>query len=140
VLGDRGAFVETTSFENYLAHYGQIDIALDPFPYCGGTTTCDALYMGVPVITLAGKTAVGRGGVSILNQVGLQELIATSPEQYAQIAASLAGDTAKLAKLRRELRGRMTSSPLCDAAAFTRDFEAKLRWMWQNATLIDAPR
>src|SRR5262249_50564781 len=86
VLGaSRVEFAQTTTFENYLSRYAQIDIALDPFPFCGGTTTCDALWMGVPVITLAGQTAVGRGGVSILNQIHLPELVAGTEQGYVQI-------------------------------------------------------
>ena len=66
----------------YYAQYEQIDIALDPFPYAGGTTTCDALWMGVPVVTLAGKTAVGRGGLSILSNIGLPELVGHTEDEY----------------------------------------------------------
>ena len=76
-----------------------MDLGLDPFPYNGHTSTLDALWMGVPVITLAGRTAVGRGGVSILSNVGLTELIAQTPEQYVAIAVELAGDRARLAAL-----------------------------------------
>ena len=78
-------------FHQYLERYHELDLCLDPFPYNGGTTTLDALWMGVPVITLAGRTAVGRGGVSILSNLGLTELIARTPEQYVAIAIALAG-------------------------------------------------
>src|SRR5207302_7361461 len=78
----RVTFVARMTFPEYFAQYQRTDIALDPFPFVGGTTTCDALWMGVPVITLAGDTATGRGGVSILNNVGLPEFIARDPEQY----------------------------------------------------------
>ena len=84
---------------DYLTLYHDLICALDPFPYSGGTTTMDALWMGVPVITLAGRTAVGRGGVSILSNLGLPELIARTPEQYVAIAVALAGDPARLAAL-----------------------------------------
>jgi protein O-GlcNAc transferase len=117
---------------DYFQLYNQIDIALDPFPYTGGTTTCDALWMGVPVVTLSGQTAVGRSGVSLLNNIGLSELIAKTPEQYIQIATDLANDLARLSGLRRTLRPRMQASPLMDVPRFTRHMEAAYRQMWQN--------
>ena len=116
--------------EEYFALYCQVDIALDPFPYGGGTTTCDALWMGVPVVSLRGRTAVGRGGASILSSVGLPELVAESPEEYVRIARELAGDWGKLAKLRAGLRNRMENSPLMDRDGFVRDLENAYRQMW----------
>src|SRR5262249_27127579 len=113
-----------------LALYNQIDIALDPYPYGGGTTTCDAIYMGVPVITLTGQTAVSRAGSSILHNLGFPQWIATSNAQYVQIATDLASDLSLLSQLRSTLRPRMMSSPLTDAPAFARDFESALRQMW----------
>ena len=108
----------------------ELDLCLDPFPYNGHTSTLDALWMGVPVITLAGRTAVGRGGVSILSNAGLPELIADTPERYATLAAELAGDRTRLAELRAGLRLRMQASPLLDAAQYAADVEAALRRMW----------
>ncbi|MBS0198197.1 MAG: tetratricopeptide repeat protein [Planctomycetes bacterium] len=102
----------------HLGVYGRIDIALDSTPYNGTTTTCEALWMGVPVITLAGDRHAARVGVSLLTNIGLPELIASTPEQFASIAAALAGDPARLASLRSSLRGAMQSSPLLDAASF----------------------
>src|SRR5208337_4322502 len=99
----------------YLRIYEHIDVALDPFPYGGGTTTCDALWMGVPVVSLAGETAVGRGGLSILSNIGLPELVARDPEEYVRIAAELARDLPRLSNLRATLRQRMQSSPLMNA-------------------------
>lgn len=128
----RVEFAQMTSMERYIAQYHRVDLALDPFPYCGGTTTCDSMWMGVPVVTLAGNTAVGRAGVSILNQVGLTELIGFSAEEYIERAVQLANDLPRLEQLRSTLRDRMQASPLCDAAAFTRDFEEKLTWMWDQ--------
>ncbi len=116
----------------YLADYARIDIALDPLPYTGGTTTCEALWMGVPVVTLAGAHYYARMGVSLLNTVGLPELVATTPTAYVAIAAALAGDPERLAELRAGLRERMRRSPLCDAAGFTRDLEAAYRTLWQR--------
>ena len=89
----RIAFVGKMPGPEYFALYGKIDIALDPFPCAGGTTTCDAMWMGVPVVTLAGRTAVGRSGVSLLSNVGLRQLVAESPDEYVSIAAELARDS-----------------------------------------------
>jgi predicted O-linked N-acetylglucosamine transferase (SPINDLY family) len=125
-------FVGYVPRDEYLSQYCRIDIALDPFPYAGGTTTCDALWMGVPVITLAGQTAVGRGGISILSNVGLHDLIARSTEEYIQIASSLAADVNRLQQLRSGLRDRMLASPLCDAPRFARNLESAYRQMWRN--------
>jgi predicted O-linked N-acetylglucosamine transferase (SPINDLY family) len=116
----------------HLALYGQMDIALDTFPYHGTTTTCDALWMGVPVITLAGQTHVSRVGLSLLSNIGLPELVAFTPDQYVQIAVELAKDPNRMDALRRGMRARMLASPLMDAAAFARDMEAAYRQMWRN--------
>ena len=112
--------------------YNEIDIALDPFPYNGATTTCEALWMGVPVITLAGKMHAGRVGVSILTQMELTDLIASSPDDYVRIAVELANNSVRLSELRSTLRQRMAASPLCDAKAFVRSMEDAYRTMWQN--------
>jgi predicted O-linked N-acetylglucosamine transferase (SPINDLY family) len=122
--------VGRVSLGDYLRQYQRIDVALDPFPYSGGTTTCDALWMGVPVVTLAGKTAASRGGVSILSNVGMPEMIATDVEQYVEIAVSLAEDWSRLAELRPRLRPRMSRSPLMDAVQFAQEVEAAFRGMW----------
>ena len=114
----------------HLACYREIDIALDTFPYHGTTTTCDAMWMGVPVITLAGEVHLSRVGVSLLRNVGLPELIADSPEQYIRIAIDLAKDSSRLQQLRGTLRQRMRVSPICDAKPFVRDLEAAYRNMW----------
>jgi len=117
---------------DYVRMHGRIDIALDPFPWCGGITTCDALWMGVPAVSLVGPTAVGRGGASILANVGLPELIAQTPQQYVQIATDLAKDLPRLAELRRTLRVRMQASPLMDAPRFARNIAASYRQMWRT--------
>lgn len=116
----------------YFEQYRQIDIALDPFPYAGGTTTCDALWMGVPVVTLRGRTAVGRGGVSILSNIGLPQLIAADEDQYLRIATGLAADFPRLKTLRSSLRDRMKSSPLTNAPRFAKNVEAAFREMWRG--------
>jgi predicted O-linked N-acetylglucosamine transferase (SPINDLY family) len=132
IAAERLAFVEFAPLEEYFQVYGRIDVALDPFPYGGGTTTCDALWMGVPVVSLAGTTAVGRSGVSILSSVGLQQLVAQDDEQYVRIAAHFAADLPRLADLRATLRERMQRSPLMDAPRFARGVEAAYRSMWRR--------
>jgi predicted O-linked N-acetylglucosamine transferase (SPINDLY family) len=117
---------------DYLERYHAIDLCLDPFPYNGVTTTCDALWMGVPVLTLAGRTCVSRQGVRFLRTVGLDELIADRPEEYVRLATDLAGDMPRLAALRRGLRERMRGSPLTDPTRFTRHLEAAYAGMWDR--------
>ena len=117
---------------DYFALYSRIDIALDPFPYNGGTTTCQAMWMGVPVITLAGTAGVQRSGASLLSNAGLPELVATTPEQYVQIAFDLANDLPRLSSLRQGMRERMTASPLMDAPRFTGNLEAIYRKLWNQ--------
>jgi predicted O-linked N-acetylglucosamine transferase (SPINDLY family) len=131
IARERVAVVRRVSEAEYLARYGDLDLSLDPFPYNGHTCTLDALWMGVPVVTLAGSTAVGRGGVSILSNVGLPELIASTPEQYVQLAVALASDLERLAGLRAGLRKLMQSSVVLNGAGFTADVEAVFRRIWQ---------
>lgn len=109
------------------------DIALDPFPYNGGATTCECLYLGVPVVTRAGALGFARSGASILGNVGLRELVAESDAQYLEIAAALANDRQRLRALQRGLRARMQASPLMDAPGFLRDLEDAYRDMWRRA-------
>jgi len=116
----------------YLELYHRIDLALDPFPCNGMTTTCDALWMGVPVVTLPGEMPVSRAGLSILSTVGLAELAASSEEDYVRIAVELVADLPRLAELRATLRPRMQASPLMDAPRFARNVEAAYRLMWKR--------
>jgi predicted O-linked N-acetylglucosamine transferase (SPINDLY family) len=116
----------------YLCIYNEIDIALDTLPYGGGTTTCDALWMGVPTVSMVGKTAVGRGGSTILSNVGLTELVADTQEGYLQIAVTLAQDLPRLETLRRGMRQRMQDSPLMDGPQFANNMEAAYLFMWQR--------
>lgn len=109
-----------------------IDIALDPFPYNGTTTTCELLWMGIPVVTLIGETSVSRSGFALLKSVGLEELCARDQEEYVRIALELAGDPARLADLRAGMRKRMENSPLRDEAGFARDVAAAYRTMWRQ--------
>ncbi|MGO8751908.1 MAG: tetratricopeptide repeat protein [Thermoguttaceae bacterium] len=132
ISAERLVFVDFQPAAEYFDVYQRIDVALDPFPYGGGTTTCDALWMGVPLISLSGQTAVGRGGVSILSNLGLPELIASSPDQYVTIAVELAQDLSRLSELRATLRDRMQASPLMNAPRFARNVEAAYRTMWQR--------
>jgi protein O-GlcNAc transferase len=125
-------FIGFVSIHQYFDLYRLTDIALDPFPYAGGTTTCDAIWAGVPVVTLAGRTAVGRGGVSILSNVGAGELIASTTEEYVQIATALANDLPRLTTFRETLRSRMQNSPLMDRPRFARDVEDAYRRMWRE--------
>ena len=125
-------FVKRSDFTDYILNYVNIDIALDPFPYNGGTTSCDAMWMGVPVISLVGARAVNRAGLSVLTQVGLPELAAYSVDEYIQKAVDLANDKARLSEIRSTLRNRMFKSPLMDAQRFTRDMENAFRNMWKR--------
>jgi predicted O-linked N-acetylglucosamine transferase (SPINDLY family) len=120
------------SDEEHLALYGRMDIALDTFPYHGTTTTCEALWMGVPVITLAGASHVSRVGVSLLNNVGLPELVAETTEDYVRLAAALAHDLPRLRGLQSTLRQRLERSPLMDGARFARNVEAAYRDVWRS--------
>ena len=117
---------------SHLAAYANVDIALDTYPYHGTTTTCDALLMGVPVVTLEGPTHPSRVGVSLLRNIGVAELIASSPDEYIEIAVRLATDPQRLASLRRELRGKLLASRLVDGPAFTRELEAAFAEMWRR--------
>ena len=119
-------FGHTKKTADHLSHYHSVDIALDSFPYHGTTTTCEAMWMGCPVVTRAGKTHVSRVGVSLMNALGLQEFIAETNEDYIEKAVELASDLDKVAELRSELRKKMKSSVLMDGKRFVRGFEAAL--------------
>ncbi len=116
----------------HLALYDRIDIALDPFPYNGTTTTCEALWMGVPVVTLRGDRHSARVGASLLAQAGLNDWIADGVDDYVKIAVTLAENPARLRELRHSLRPRLASSSLCDGAAFARKIERCYRDIWQR--------
>ncbi|HEY3901089.1 MAG TPA: tetratricopeptide repeat protein [Chthoniobacter sp.] len=132
VAPERVEFVGRQSRKSYLELYRRLDIALDPFPYGGHTTCQDALWMGVPVVSLAGRQAVSRAGLSILNHLGLPELVAFSADEYVRIAALLSRDIPGLAELRRTLRGRMEGSVLMDGRRFARNIEEAYRAMWEH--------
>ena len=122
----------TASLEAHLARYAEIDVALDPFPYAGTTTTCDALYQGVPVVTLEGDRHVARVGASLLRQAGLGELVAADTDAYVRIAVALARDPARLAALSAGLRPRLARTSLLDARRFVPEAEAALRALWRG--------
>jgi protein O-GlcNAc transferase len=136
---DRMTFVGRVPVREYLRLYQTIDIGLDPFPYSGGTTSCDALWMGVPVVTMSGKTAASRGTLTLLHTLGLSELVAESQDEYVQIASDLAGDPARLSQLRAALRPRMASSPLTDAPRFARNMEAAFLEVWRTWCATKVP-
>jgi protein O-GlcNAc transferase len=122
----------THAHTDVMRRYQEVDIALDPFPYSGGLTTCEALWMGVPVVTCPGETFASRHSLSLMSNIGITETIAANMDDYVRIAVELAGDLPRLTDLRHRLRGQMASSPLCDAAGFTRAFEALCRTMWRT--------
>lgn len=113
--------------QGHLAAYGRVDLALDPFPYNGTTTTCEALWMGVPVVSLAGMRHAGRVGASLLHRVGLDELVAEDLQGYGALAVGLASAPDRLAMLRSGLRDRLAASPLLDGAGFARAMETLFR-------------
>ena len=132
VAGARLEWVEFLPWDQYVQLFGRIDLALDPFPGNGMTTTLHSLWMGVPVVLLAGETPLARAGESLLSTAGLPELVATSVDEYVQIAAALARDRARLESLRATLRGRLRESPLLDAPRFARNLEVAFRGMWRR--------
>ena len=124
------AILGTTN--EHLGHYGEVDIALDPFPFNGATTTFQALWMGVPVVSLAGETFISRATGSILHHAGLGDLAVNTPEAYVACARNLAGDLERLRTLRANLRERMATSLICNAANYARSVETAYRDMWRK--------
>ena len=121
----------THSFTDHLLQYHLIDIGLDTFPYNGTTTTCEALWMGVPIITIKGRNHAGRVGSSLLHSIGLDEFIALNDQEYAIKAISVAQNEKLIVQLRRNLRSMIMNSCLCDATSFTRSLEYAYREMWK---------
>ncbi len=113
-----------------LEGYADIDVALDPFPFCGGLTSCEALWMGVPVVTLPGVAPQSRQTAGFLNALGHPEWVAASPADYVAIATGLAGDPSRLARLRRTQRALLAASTLCDGPTFTCGLESAFRQLW----------
>jgi predicted O-linked N-acetylglucosamine transferase (SPINDLY family) len=133
VGAERIEFVaEEEGLAGHLGGYGEIDIALDPYPFTGSTTTFEALWMGVPVVTLMGRSMAGRWSGSMLRAVKLEELIAGSPAEYVAIARRLAEDPRRLAELRAGLRGRVAASSLCDGRRRARQLDRLYRALWRR--------
>ena len=116
--------------EEFISAYREVDIALDPFPYNGGTTTMESLWMGVPVVTLRGDSFVSRIGLSILSTLGMHEHVAETEDDYIATAVALASNLDALAELRAGLRRKLMNSPLCDGIGFTKGLEEAYRDMW----------
>ena len=129
---ERIDFISSSSFSDYLAGHANVDIVLDTFPWNGHTVSCHALWMGVPVVTLALDKRSSRMGLSILKTLGLDSCIAFNKEQYVNCARQLAEDRPQLETIRKNLRVRMRSSALCNGKQFTQDFETQLRSIWQT--------
>lgn len=125
-------FVGRQFRDEYLQTYARIDVGLDPFPFNGMTTTCDALWMGVPVLCLPGDLPSSRAGLSLLRTVGLDAWVATDEADYRRKAAELTGNSSKLFQWRMNLRRRMQASPLMDKRCFARNVEAAYRQAWQD--------
>jgi predicted O-linked N-acetylglucosamine transferase (SPINDLY family) len=132
IAAERLELLGSTTHVEQLRHYHRIDLALDPFPYVGGLTTCEACWMGVPVLTCPGQTFAGRHSFSHQSNIGLTETIARDREDYVALAVALAGDLPRLADLRAGLRPRMAGSSLCDFDRFAGHFGAALRQAWRD--------
>jgi predicted O-linked N-acetylglucosamine transferase (SPINDLY family) len=134
--GVSGERIELRGWEpsvwGHMETYNRIDIGLDTFPYNGTTTTCEALYMGVPVVTLAGDVYACRTGISLLTNIGLPELVGHTSEEYVRIAVQLAHDFERLRILKTELRDRILHSPIMDAARFVIHLEHQYRMIWKK--------
>jgi protein O-GlcNAc transferase len=132
IARNRITVVPFAPVQEYLRRYDAVDIALDPTPYSGGTTTCDALWMAVPVVTLPGPRPASRSAASILSTVGLREWIAQTPDDYVRLAVGFAREPDRLASLRTSLRERVRSSPLMNEKKFVLDLELAYRRMWHE--------
>jgi predicted O-linked N-acetylglucosamine transferase (SPINDLY family) len=145
IFAGHGIAPERIEFEprlpsaQYQALRSRVDIALDPFPMNGGSTTCETLWMGVPLVTLSGDRFVSRAGTSLLSAAGLKECIARNEDEYLAIAAGLAADLPRLARMRAALRGQLRQSPLLDGPRFTRNLEAAYRQLWRDWCLTQKP-
>ena len=132
IAAERLEFAGRLERKAFQKMFQQVDIALDPFPVNGGTTTCESLWMGVPVVALLGKRFVSRAGYSLLSALGRPEFVAATPEDYIEIALSLAADLDQLALTHAGLRAEMAASALTDAASFARHVEALYQTIWAD--------
>ena len=139
VFAKEGVAPERVKFEavrgRHLPFYNQMDISLDAFPQTGGTTTCESLWMGVPVVTRVGEAVFERLSYSVLMNLGLGELVAKTTEEYVDVAVQLAGDPARIGELRRTLRDRMKVSPLGKTKQFADDYYAAIEKVVREAGL-----
>ena len=140
VARDRLQFAGGTPLAEYLAAYGEIDIALDPFPHNGGSTSLDTVYMGVPLVTLTGRLPMQCAGASLLRTIGLSDMVAETPERYLETAVSMAGIVPKTPDIRRNVRQALLSSPFLDEAGAVRDLEDAFRDMWRRWCRGEDPR
>jgi protein O-GlcNAc transferase len=125
---------------DYLRSYCDVDVILDTFPFTGGTTTCEALWMGVPTLTLTGETMIARQGVAMMTAAGLADWVASDADDYVLKAVSFASNPAALSDLRKSLRERVRSSPMFDVQAFAKNFEKALADIWAERIARDADR
>ena len=132
IASQRVTLIGGTSREEYLSAHAEVDIILDTFPFPGGTTTCESLWMGVPTLTLAGETLLGRQGASMMTCVGLTDWIAVDENDYVTRTLAHASDLDRLAQLRAGLRERALASPLFDGPRFARNLEEALHGMWRT--------
>lgn len=130
ISDDRLIFEGGSPRQQYLESYHRVDIGLDPFPYTGGTTTVESLWMGVPVLTLAGRSLISRQGLALMHNAGLPDWVASDVNDYVDRAVAFARNVSALESLRSRLRAQVLASPLFDAQAFARHFDAALRAMW----------
>lgn len=136
VDSERVALHGPMSRSDYLAAYAEVDFLIDTFPYPGGTTTCEALWMGVPTLTLAGDSMLARQGASLMGAAGLSDWIATDPVSFVEKAIAFSADPASLAELRASLRSKVARSPLFDGKRFAENFEVVLRGIWNEYAQI----
>jgi predicted O-linked N-acetylglucosamine transferase (SPINDLY family) len=139
IAADRLILLGGTPHREHLATFGLVDLALDPFPHGGGVTALEGLWMGVPMVTLAGERVPSRLGAAFLTLVGLADLVADSPRAYAEIARRAAADVARFAPVRAGLRRRLAASPLCDHRAYCAAVEAAYRAMWRRWCAGEGP-
>jgi predicted O-linked N-acetylglucosamine transferase (SPINDLY family) len=132
IAPERVRFAGPSPVVEYMAAFGEVDIALDPFPHNGDTTTLDTLYMGVPVVTLAGRLGVQRDGATILSAVGLSDMVVETTQRYLEAAVFLAGMVPQIPDLRRNVRRALKCSPLMDEAGTVRAVEEAFREMWRT--------
>jgi protein O-GlcNAc transferase len=131
IAGDRIELRGSSGHRAFMGEYGHVDIVLDPFPYSGGLTTCEALWMGVPTITLPGEIFASRHSASHMSNAGLADWVTGSVEDYVEMAVARASDLGALVELRAGLREKVRLSPLCDAPRFGRSLGMALRHAWR---------